>query len=608
MRLTIAKAMMLFGLMACIGVLFVVGLAAVALGRLEVTGPIYTQIAYGKDLLGDILPPPEYVIEAYLEANLAVQDPAHLADHKAKLIQLHKDYDDRRAYWRASGLPDDIKSELTQISDAQVQTFWRAVETGLIPALERSDAPSAARSMQDVTQAYLAHRKLIDDIVAKSNAFDTANELQAKTELNRYQWLMFGGGALVLAMIIAGVLAIRRHVVAPISRMTSYMAELAEGALNREVPYRDRADEIGAMAKSVDVFRGAVRDRGRVAAEQETERSRIEAERANRLEQTQRADHERTQAVARLAESLKLLSQQDLTGDIDDAFPAQYAALRQDFNAALVSLRQTLQAIIASASVVSDGAHNISQAADDLSRRTEQQAAALEQTAAALDQITATVRQTSLAADERQGAVNGAMATARDSEAVVDSAMQAMAEIESSSSHISQIIGVIDEIAFQTNLLALNAGVEAARAGESGRGFAVVAQEVRALAQRSAEAAKQIKALIGASSHHVSDGVSLVGATTNALRSIVDQVGRINDLVATIAGSAREQSASLHEVNRAVNEMDHVTQQNAAMVEETTAASHDLRSEAAELGRLIEGFKTEGPEAGGQRRRAIGRR
>ena len=582
---------MLFGAAACAGLLVVVGLAATALNRLEITGPVYTQIAYGKDLLGDILPPPEYVIEAYLEANLALQNPSSVAEHKANLLKLHHDYDERRAYWLGSGLPAAIKAELTGASDGQVQIFWREVEGDFIPALERGDNASAAQSMRQITATYRAHRDLINDIVIKTNAYDAANEAEAKVELGRYQALMFGGAAVVLGLIMLGVLAIGKAVVKPISSMTAYMATLAEGAYDQDVPFHDRADEIGAMAKSVNIFRAALADRSRARDEQEAGRLQIEQERARNLEQVRLADHERSLAIDRLAESLHRLSQRDLTGDLDEVFPEQYQALQKDFNAALVSLRETVGAIVGSAHQVDDGAESISQAADDLSRRTEQTAASLEQTAAALDQITATVRQTSTAADACQGAVNNALNTAQSSEKVVESAMSAMGAIAASSSEIGQIIGVIDEIAFQTNLLALNAGVEAARAGDSGRGFAVVAQEVRALAQRSASAAKQIKALISASSDHVAQGVSLVGETTAALRSIVEQVDRINELVCDIAGSTREQSTSLAEVNRAVNQMDQVTQQNAAMVEETTAASHDLRTEAAQLSQLIARFQ-----------------
>jgi methyl-accepting chemotaxis protein len=240
---------------------------------------------------------------------------------------------------------------------------------------------------------------------------------------------------------------------------------------------------------------------------------------------------------------------------------------------------------------IHSGSGEIAVAADDLSRRTEQQAAGLEETAATLDQITATVKNTAEGAIQAQKVVASAKTDADHSGEVVRKAIAAMGGIEKSSKQIGQIIGVIDEIAFQTNLLALNAGVEAARAGDAGRGFPVVASEVRALAQRSAEAAKEIKSLISASTTQVGQGVDLVGETGKALGRIVVQVAEINTLVASITASAQEQSSALHQVNTAVNQMDQVTQQNAAMVEETTAAAHSLSKESEELARLIGRFQ-----------------
>jgi methyl-accepting chemotaxis protein len=296
--------------------------------------------------------------------------------------------------------------------------------------------------------------------------------------------------------------------------------------------------------------------------------------------------------TAMMGDALARLAGGDLTASIAEETPAEFAALKTDFNAAAVKLREMVSAISAGADGISVGSDQIAHATDDLSRRTEQQAASLEETAAALDEITATVRKTAAGARQASEVVNAAKDDAEHSGQVVGQAVSAMSQIEKSSQQIAQIIGVIDEIAFQTNLLALNAGVEAARAGEAGRGFAVVAQEVRALAQRSAEAAKEIKALISASSAQVGSGVDLVGQTGKALQRIVAKVAEIDALVSEIAASAQEQATGLAEVNAAVNQMDQVTQQNAAMVEQTTAASRSLKNETVELARLANSFRT----------------
>ena len=400
-------------------------------------------------------------------------------------------------------------------------------------------------------------------------------------------------GGLLAALVSVGMwLLLSRTIGAPVSQLTGVMGRLAKGDNTVAVPSADRTDEIGAMAAAVQTFKDAAIEKLRLeglTAEQaraaEEERRQAEAAKAALA-------REQARVVDGLASGLGKLAAGDLTFRLNEPFAAEYEQLRSDFNAAMQALQETMTVIGGATQGIHSGSGEITQASDDLSKRTEQQAASLEETAAALDQITATVRKTAEGASTARDVVSVARRDAEHSGAVVQDAIAAMAEIEKSSAEIGNIIGVIDEIAFQTNLLALNAGVEAARAGDAGKGFAVVASEVRALAQRSAEAAKQIKTLISNSSNQVSQGVTLVGETGEALNRIVTQVAEISGVVTEIAASAQEQATGLQQVNTAVNQMDQVTQQNAAMVEESTAASHSLAQEARELQRLMARFKT----------------
>jgi len=323
----------------------------------------------------------------------------------------------------------------------------------------------------------------------------------------------------------------------------------------------------------------------------------VEVEREHQEVERKRGADELADVVQRTADALSKLSDGDLTVRLGEDFPPDYRKLGEDFNAAVSRLEAVVGEIATHASTIHTGAAEISQAADDLSRRTEQQAASLEETAAALDEITATVNRTAEGAQRAGTSVTLAREEAERSGDVVTRAVAAMGDIERSAGQISQIIGVIDEIAFQTNLLALNAGVEAARAGDAGRGFAVVASEVRALAQRSAEAAKEIKTLISASTSQVATGVGLVGQTGKALQAIIEGVSGIHQLMSEISASAQEQATGLQQVNTAVNQMDQVTQQNAAMVEQSTAASHGLSRDSEQLAGLVGRFKVAGAPA-----------
>ncbi|MBD9453867.1 HAMP domain-containing protein [Rhizobium sp. RHZ02] len=405
-------------------------------------------------------------------------------------------------------------------------------------------------------------------------------------------------------MICAMAWLLHGLVIRPVTDMTAAMQKLAAGDLSVSIPGEQRRDQIGSMAEAVAVFKKNAVDRERLEGEAETGRALTERERHEREQQKNREATEIRHAVDALASALGALSDGNLAHRIDAPFAPHLDRLRNDFNNAVTKLHGALHAVGNNAHAIDAGASEIRTAADGLARRTEQQAASVEETAAALEEITTTVKDTARRAEEAGNLVSRTRNGAEESGNIVRKAVSAMTEIEQSSQRIANIIGVIDDIAFQTNLLALNAGVEAARAGEAGKGFAVVAQEVRELAQRSAQAAKEIESLITASNSQVRSGVTLVGDTGKVLDAIVGQVQEISRHVDAIVTATREQSTGLAEINTAVNTMDQGTQQNAAMVEEQTAASHGLAQEAAKLMQLLSQFNLQAASHAAVSRRA----
>ncbi len=591
MKISIARTLAVFGAVVCLGICVSIGIQNFAFQKLRVNGPAYHQIVNGKDLVADILPPPLFVVESYMLALEAEKHPDLTAYNVARIKDVLKPaFEDRRAYWAKSDLKDTLNRKLTDDVLVTGDAFWKILLTDVIPVVTRNDGTDSAAGFAALRDAFHTHTKAIDELVAMAISFQSAAEEEAASQTTRLTTASLAAAAISVVLLFAGLYGLRRRAVVPLAAMRDYMAVLAGGDYTRPVPFDGRSDEIGEMAKAVAVFREGALERIESRDRQETEREgQLQRERQQHREKAEE-EAERGRVIDSLTAGLSRLAVGDLTFHLAEPFAADYEDLRQQFNASIRGLADTLGDIAAATATVRTGSTEIARSTDDLAKRTETQAASLEQAAAALDEITATVKNSSARAAEASTMMTQTKDSAERSAVVVSEAVAAMGRIEESAGEIRQIINVIDEIAFQTNLLALNAGVEAARAGESGRGFAVVAQEVRDLAGRSAKAAKEIKHLIESSSTQVATGVSLVSRTGEALGDIDAQVHKVNGLIEAIVLSSVEQSTALLEVNAAVNRMDQVTQQNAAMVEETNAACRGLSDEAAHLNQLLGRF------------------
>jgi methyl-accepting chemotaxis protein len=520
-----------------------------------------------------------------------------------------------------SQLLDKIKGTLdAYFTQIRAMVAVAGSDAGKDPAVMKAELAKALDAQKVVTSAVKEYSTLSATTLTASR-----DKALAASSLTMFVQIVTAAVCIVAGVAVSFVLA-RRGIVNPIRGLTAVMSDMAAGRRPDSIRGTDRKDEIGEMARALEVFR-ANEEHMRTMEAQEaalTAQSKdlqssisviVAAAAAGDFSQRigkayDDADLQRfagsvnelvanvDRGVTEVRRVIAALADADLTHEMQGQFQGAFAELQGNVNQTMAVLRQTMQNILGAAGTITGNSGELSSAANQLARRTEQQAASLEETAAALEEITTTVKTSTQRANEASHMVRETKNSAGKSGDIVRNAIDAMGRIEQSSSKISQIISVIDEIAFQTNLLALNAGVEAARAGEAGRGFAVVAQEVRELAQRSANAAKEIKTLINTSAEEVKGGVSLVLSTGDALREIEDLVNRVNDHVVTIARAAEEQSAALGEINTSVNHMDQMTQQNAAMVEETTAASQVLAGEARQLQAQLARFRLEAGQAG----------
>ncbi|KQS59453.1 hypothetical protein ASG39_19320 [Rhizobium sp. Leaf371] len=591
--------LLVFAIIVTAGLVTALGIQTYAIKRVQVEGPLYDQIRVQRDLLADLMPPPLFAVEAYA----AVYEANFHADRRSRAIarihELKISYDTRKALWEAADLPaaevEILKKRLIPASDR----FWFVTLEQFVPAVGTNFETMMA-IMDDLAVAYENQRQAIAELSIVALQMNAESEGSAVSEAS---WLgstaLIGGLSAVLVFLV-GVFCINRRAIAPLGTITRFMERLAVGENGHVVPYKDRSDEIGLIARALEVFRLTGIEKQNLEARAEAASVRSAQEQKAREEDAQnRADEVKT-VVEQLGAALRGLADSNLQVQIDNTFGTEFDQIRQDFNSSIETLQSTLERVLDGTENVRRASSELSSGADHMSRRSEQQAAALEEASAALEEITATIEHLNQNTQDTRQLVIKARTRAEDSTGVMKNAVDAMQRIQKSADEIGNIISVIDEIAFQTNLLALNAGVEAARAGESGKGFAVVASEVRELAQRSASAAKQIKVLIGNSAKEVNQGVKHVGETGRALTEITAFVASIDVKIDGIVTGIQEQSTGLRETSAAIHALDSTTQQNAAMAEETAAMSGTLTEQAIALSEEVEKFQLNRRSASGR--------